>query len=427
MKRPLRKTSLAGVLWVLLWAVAPAFGSDLKSDFDGNGVVDLNDFFLFTEYFGKSTGQPGVDAKFDVIGDGRIDQSDFFIFAQNFGVRANAQAQAPAGPRWTFLYVADYPANGVSVMDSATNLVLSYMPFRGPTGIAVSSDQRTTYVVDAFTFLVLRDDFNVDYTLPLFSGAKVALSPDNRRAFVTQEAANNVLFIDLEKKAVSDTVAVGQGPFGIAVSPDGGSLYVVNTRSGNGSLSIIDVRTKTVRDSLQLDTAPGLIVISPDGRWGFLNSSIGGRISILDLTTNRIVGTIQTGGEEVYGMGFSPDGKRLYAAATGKIVVIDPERNLIVDRINVADNTGPLCVSPDGSRIYVSAFSFTGGGAGIYIVDLATRKVLGRIRGFAFPMDLAFRSALSDVPASRRTKPAAAGPPTGWMERERTWRPDIEK
>lgn len=425
MRRPLRKTSLAGALWVLLWIAAPAFSSDLKSDFDGNGVVDLNDFFLFAEHYGQAAGQPGFDAKFDVIGDGKIDQADFFIFAQNFGVRVNAQVSA--GPRRTFLYVADYPDNGVSVMDSATNLVLSYLPFRGPTGIAISSDQRTTYVVDVFTFLVLRDDFNVDYTLPLFNGAKVALSPDNRRAFVTQEAANNVLFIDLEKKAVSDTVAVGRGPFGVAISPDGRSLYVVNTRSGNGSLSIVDVRTRTVRDSLQFDTAPGLVVVSPDGQRGFLNSANGGRVSVVDLAANRVVGTIQTGGQIVYGMGFSPDGKRLYAAASGKIVVIDTERNLIVDRINVADDTGPLTVSPDGSRIYVSAFSQSGGGAAVYVIDLAAKQVLGKIRGFAFPMELAFRASFSDVPASRRNKPAISGSPAGWGEREKTWRPERDE
>ncbi|OGG46661.1 MAG: hypothetical protein A3F84_07405 [Candidatus Handelsmanbacteria bacterium RIFCSPLOWO2_12_FULL_64_10] len=422
MRKRLWKTSLAGALGMLLWAAAPAFGSGPKSDFDGNGVVDLNDFFLFAERYGQSAGQAGFDAKFDVIGDGKIDQADFFIFAQNFGARAD---DAPAGPRKTFFYVADFPGNGVSVMDSATNLVLSYMPFRGPTGIAVSSDHRTTYVVDVFTFLALRDDFNVDYTLPLRDGAKVVLSPDNRRAFVTQGAANNILYIDLEKKAVSDTVAVGRAPFGIAISPDGRSLYAVNTGSGAGSLSIIDVQTRTVRDSLRLETAPGLIAVSPDGRRGYLNSAAGGRISVVDLTANRVVGTIQTGGQLVYGMAFSPDGKLLYAAASGKVVVIDVERNLITDRINVADDTGPLTVSPDGGRLYVSAFSQSGGGAAVYIVDLATKQTLGKIRGFIFPLDFAFRTSAFDVPPSRRNKPATRGDAAvRWAEREKAWRPE---
>lgn len=422
MSRLLWKTSLAGALGMLLWAAGPAFSDSLKSDFDGNGVVDLNDFFLFAERYGQSAGQAGFDARFDIIGDGKIDQADFFVFAQNFGVRADS---VPAGPRKTFFYVADFPGNGVSVMDSATNLVLSYIPFRGPAGIAVSSDQRTTYVVDVFTFLALRDDFNVDYTLPLRNGVKVVLSPDNRRAFVTQGSANNVLYIDLEKKAISDTVAVGRAPFGIAISPDGRSLYVVNTGAGAGSLSIIDVQARAVRDSIRLETAPGLIVVSPDGRRGYLNSAAGGRISVVDLTASRVVGTIQTGAQIVYGMAFSPDGKLLYAAASGKVVILDVERNLITDRISVADDTGPLTVSPDGGRLYVSAFSQSGGGAAVYIVDLATKQTLGKIRGFIFPLDFAFRTSSSDVPPSRRNKPAPSGDATEWWaNRERAWQPE---
>ena len=73
------------MLWVLLWVATPAFGSDLKADFNGDGVVDLNDFFLFAEHYGQSAGQPGFDAKFDIIGDSKIDQADFFIFAERFG------------------------------------------------------------------------------------------------------------------------------------------------------------------------------------------------------------------------------------------------------------------------------------------------------------------------------------------------------
>ena len=85
MKRLLR--SLAGVLGVLLWAAAPVFGGGIKADFDGNGVVDLGDFFLFVDHYGQTTGQSGFDARFDIVGDGRIDSIDYNIFAQNFGAR----------------------------------------------------------------------------------------------------------------------------------------------------------------------------------------------------------------------------------------------------------------------------------------------------------------------------------------------------
>jgi hypothetical protein len=54
-------------------------------DFSGNGVVDLDDFFLFAEYFGRSREQPGYADSFDLDGNGKIDFPDFFSFADSFG------------------------------------------------------------------------------------------------------------------------------------------------------------------------------------------------------------------------------------------------------------------------------------------------------------------------------------------------------
>jgi hypothetical protein len=67
--------------------------------------------------------------------------------------------------------------------------------------------------------------------------------------------------------------------------------------------------------------------------------------------------------------------------------------------------------------------SQAGGGAAIYILDLATRQTLGKVRGFAFPIDLAFRATSTDFPASRRNKPAPPESPAGWVGREGAWRP----
>ncbi len=55
-------------------------------DFDGDGIVDLGDFFLFASAFGHKA--VGEYAKFDLDGDGEIGLGDFFIFAASFGKRA---------------------------------------------------------------------------------------------------------------------------------------------------------------------------------------------------------------------------------------------------------------------------------------------------------------------------------------------------
>jgi len=52
------------------------------SDFDGNGVVGFDDFFLFASAFG------GKDARFDLNRSGVVDFDDFFLFAADFGKQA---------------------------------------------------------------------------------------------------------------------------------------------------------------------------------------------------------------------------------------------------------------------------------------------------------------------------------------------------
>ena len=55
------------------------------SDFNGDGVVDFDDFFLFAAAFGSKSSEPGFDSMFDLDSSGEIDFDDFFIFAGNFG------------------------------------------------------------------------------------------------------------------------------------------------------------------------------------------------------------------------------------------------------------------------------------------------------------------------------------------------------
>ena len=57
----------------------------LTSDFNGDGVVDFGDFFLFAGQFGASRGDGRYEAKYDLDEDDTIGFGDFLIFAGDFG------------------------------------------------------------------------------------------------------------------------------------------------------------------------------------------------------------------------------------------------------------------------------------------------------------------------------------------------------
>ena len=56
--------------------------ADSDSDFDGDGMIDLDDFFFFAGAFG------GTDPLYDLNKSGKVDFEDFFIFAVDFGKKA---------------------------------------------------------------------------------------------------------------------------------------------------------------------------------------------------------------------------------------------------------------------------------------------------------------------------------------------------
>jgi hypothetical protein len=67
----------------------------LVSDFNGNGKVDFDDFFLFASAFGKKQGNRDFDARFDLNKDGSVDFDDFLAFAGDFGKTGDDLASGP--------------------------------------------------------------------------------------------------------------------------------------------------------------------------------------------------------------------------------------------------------------------------------------------------------------------------------------------
>ena len=67
--------------------------TEATPDFNGDGEVDLADFFQFAEAFG------GTDPRFDLDGSGTVDFTDFFLFAEAFGQPERAKLLAMARER----------------------------------------------------------------------------------------------------------------------------------------------------------------------------------------------------------------------------------------------------------------------------------------------------------------------------------------
>lgn len=186
-----------------------------------------------------------------------------------------------------------------------------------------------------------------------------------RDAYVANSGSGSVSVIDVGTNGVVGTVAVGGGPRGVAITPDGRFAYVTN--EGEGTVSVIDTASKAVVGTIPLpapcctllpvDLKPRGIAISPDGSRAYVSSSGADIVFVIDTATRSVTGAPIAVGKEPDGISVSPDGSRAFVANSGDgtISVIDTATNAVA-AAPVAVGTEPkqIAIGPRGGRGFVT-------------------------------------------------------------------------
>jgi YVTN family beta-propeller protein len=141
-------------------------------------------------------------------------------------------------------------------------------------------------------------------------------------------------------------IAVGKGPEGIDMSPDGAEVWVAHSK--DGGISVIDTATKNVKETLPMAMKhSNRVKFTPDGKQVFVSDAEGGEILVIDATTRKAVEHVKVGGVPL-GIQMQPDGARAFVAdAESGIVVLDLKTLKVIGKIE----TG---TAPDGMA-WVSA------------------------------------------------------------------------
>jgi len=127
----------------------------------------------------------------------------------------------------------------------------------------------------------------------------VAVSPDGRRVYITSpqsatnEPASLAFVIDTATDTVIATVQVGDGPMGVAVSPDDRKVYVGNT--GSDTVSVIDTTTNTVVSTIPTGRGPTGVALTPDGSKVYVANDGANTASMINAATNTVTATIPVG------------------------------------------------------------------------------------------------------------------------------------
>jgi YVTN family beta-propeller protein len=178
-------------------------------------------------------------------------------------------------------------------------------------------------------------------------------------------------------------VLVGDTPSGLALSPDGTQVWVVNTGLSPGaddfptgdSVTVIATATNTVVGTIAVGLSPIDVAFSPDGRAAFVtNNTEGfgpGSVSVIDATTLKVVWMINLDSTAAFpsdasptSIAVTPNGRQLWVSEVSDLgedsshpdhlVVFDTATLTQVVRIPVGAGPYFMVLSHDGRDAYVA-------------------------------------------------------------------------
>lgn len=270
------------------------------------------------------------------------------------------------------LYVAEFAANAVAVVDIASGQVTQSLAVPGaPGGLALSPSGATLYVTESVPAGRLHAidlaSGAVAFSVPVgHTPSALAVTPDGKAAYVCNRFTNDVSAVDLAQKKEMIRIPVVREPVAIVLTPDSRQLFVANHLPAGpsdgdyvaASVSVIDTALWAISAEIRLPNGCSSlrgITCSPDGAFiyvthllsryqlpttqlerGWMNTNA---LSIIDAAQRTLVNSVllddvDLGAANPWGVACSADGKQLCAAHAGIHEVSIIDRAALHEKLN---------------------------------------------------------------------------------------------
>jgi YVTN family beta-propeller protein len=265
------------------------------------------------------------------------------------GERPSGVVAHPDGSR---VYVANRNSDNLSVIDTTTNEVIATVPVAGgPFGLDMNSDGSRLYVGNRNTQSVQVVDTMTNTVISSIGSGPgtnfVAVNPDGGSVYSSAENGINVF--DAGLNAQIATVQTRATPdlegstWTMDVLPDGSRLYANNAPIFPGRVGVIDTATNMMTSTITVGNGATGIAINPDGKSVYISNRTDNTISVIDTETDLVTGTIPVNAEaNPRGLAVHPNGLWLYVNNfdTDSVSVIDLPTSQVLATIPVGNGPG---------------------------------------------------------------------------------------
>jgi len=268
-------------------------------------------------------------------------------------------------------------------ISTATNTVAASVLDKSTTnaGIAITPDGSTGFVTNNFEFTVsvfsvatntVSKVIPVGYPPMYESPEGLAISPDGTQVYVaisspTGTNGGYIEVIDVATLAVTSSITVGGSCQKVIFTPDGTSAFVLNSASGYGYVTQIDTASgKVDRDKIGAGKLlfPAGMAISPDGTTLYVPTQstyiIAFRASdgSLEKSINVFPKSVPIALQRLAGLAVTTNGKYLYVSdiGTNAITMIETATNKrLGPPIQLSFMPDNMVITPDDKYLYVGS------------------------------------------------------------------------
>jgi len=267
-------------------------------------------------------------------------------------------------------YVANTGSDSVSVIDltTGTSIGLPISVGREPSALAVSPDQRRVYVANSGTNTVSVIDAEsntVITTIRLRRSARatgLALSLDGSRLFVTNGRGDTVFIVDTEtNNTIGLPIRVDGGPSGLVWTDNPEPRLYISTPERRGVTSV-DFSGLTTRRFIETGPNPAGMALSLDGGTVYVADVDESKVSVISTASND-VGRSFPIGHGTDSLDLTPEGKRLVVASlrSPEATIVNPVDGSVIATVPTGSSamTGRpglnrVAVAPDGLSAVVA-------------------------------------------------------------------------
>jgi DNA-binding beta-propeller fold protein YncE len=156
----------------------------------------------------------------------------------------------------------------------------------------------------------------------------IAVSHAAGKLFASFKTKEAVAVVDIASRRVTGLIAIPHGAEGIAVTPDGKTLFVC--AHWKGIVHVFDARTHEHRRTIDIAGAPGeanqlrRVRVSPDGRYVCASSHVDNFAAIYEADTLKQVAGFNTP-KAPMGFGFAADGRHAYLCCHDAAIALEFE------------------------------------------------------------------------------------------------------